>query len=120
VGLRLKLSSARAAWWAWRALRQTKRDLGRDGLARVLVKPPPRLPEGATRGVLAVVKRVPNTCLERALVLQTWLAAYGQAPDVVIGVAGPDDQFEAHAWLEGEVVSARYRELTRVPANVVR
>jgi len=114
------LSTVRAAWWAWRALQRARRDLRRVAFNRVAVKAPPVLPEDATRGVLAVVRRTPNTCLERALVLQKWLAAYGQNRDVVIGVTGHGEPFEAHAWLEGERVSVRYRELTRVPADAQR
>src|SRR3954452_11992213 len=63
-------SSLRAAAWALMALRRTRRDLAAHGLEGARVTPPPRLPAAARVGVLAVVRRRPSTCLERALVLQ--------------------------------------------------
>jgi hypothetical protein len=82
----------------------------------VRVADPPPLPAAATRGVSAVLRRSSPTCLERALVLQRWLAAHGCARDVVIGVTAPADGFAAHAWLDGEVHGRDYAELTRLPA----
>jgi hypothetical protein len=66
---------------------------------------------------MAALSRLKPTCLERALVLQAWLASQGTARDVVIGVprdgmkAGP-----AHAWVDGtDTVSAEeYVELHRL------
>jgi hypothetical protein len=60
--------------------------------------------------------RTSPTCLERALVLQRWLAAHGSPYDVVIGVTAPADGFAAHAWLDGEDDARAYAELTRLPA----
>ena len=60
-----------------------------------------------------MLKRVPNTCLERALVLQRWLAEQGVERDVIVGVTGRQD-FRAHAWLEGETVDPQFQELTRL------
>ena len=57
-------------------------------------------PASARAGVIAVVRRRPSTCLERALVLQRWEADHGAGRDVIIGVRGPGDAFRAHAWLE--------------------
>ena len=76
------------------------------------------LPAGARRGVLAILRRRPSTCLERALVLQRWEAAHGAASDVVIGVPGPGDDFVAHAWLESmpDGQAAGYHEIHRIPA----
>jgi Transglutaminase-like superfamily len=82
-------------------------------VAEIVVRRPPPLPPHAGRGVDAVLRRVPSTCLERALVLQRWLAEHGTQKDVVIGVTGASD-FGAHAWLDGERVDARFRELTRL------
>ena len=109
-------STLRAAWWSWWALRRARRDLGRYGLdARVPA--PPALPAGATRGVLAVLRRQPSTCLERALVLQRWLAAHGDNHEVIIGVAKPSSGFTAHAWLDHETdASLGHEELLRLPA----
>lgn len=65
-----------------------------------------------------MLRRAPATCLERALVLQAWLAAHGDRRDVVIGVAAPASGFAAHAWVDRErdPSSAGFDELTRLPA----
>lgn len=112
------LPTLRAALWALLALRRTRRALRQSRLDEVRVLPPPVLPESASRGVRAVIRRWDPTCLESALVLQAWDAAHGEARDVVIGVniAG---EFKAHAWLEGEPAYriGPYEELLRVPAR---
>jgi hypothetical protein len=115
---RVDLPTLRAAFWAMRALRRAERDLARDGLRGAHVSPPPPLPAHARRGVLAVIRRRPSTCLERALVLQRWEAAHGAASDVVIGVPGRRGDFAAHAWLESmpDRQAAEYHELMRIPA----
>ena len=116
----LDLPTLRAAAWAWRALRRTKRELARHGLEGTQVIAPPPLPAHARRGVLAVIRRRPNTCLERALVLQRWEAAHGAGADVVIGVPGPGENFIAHAWLETmpDGRTDAFHELLRIPAPV--
>jgi Transglutaminase-like superfamily len=50
----------------------------------------------------ATMTRVRATCLEAALVRQSWLAAHGDNREIVIGVvaSGLRDQ-PAHAWVEG-------------------
>lgn len=78
---------------------------------------PPRLGRSAGRGVTAALSRLEPTCLERALVLQAWLASQGVLRDVVIGV--PKDGMKAgpaHAWVDGtDAVSAtKYLELHRL------
>ena len=115
---RLDLPTLRAAVWTVRALRRAKRDLASSGLDGTHVLPPPRLPAGARRGVMAILRRRPSTCLERALVLQRWEAAHGAASDVVIGVPGRGDDFVAHAWLESmpDGQAAAYHEIHRIPA----
>src|SRR4051794_31669429 len=100
IAPRLTPSNVRAALWASSSLRRARRDLAAHGLDGAHVAPPPKLPASARAGVLAVVRRRPSTCLERALVLQRWEAAHGAASDVIIGVTGPGDGFLAHAWLE--------------------
>ena len=79
----------------------------------------PRLPERAERGVRALLRRLPSTCLERALVLQRWHEAQGNAREVVIGVKRPEGSFHAHAWLDGapDPDLASYEELMRIPAR---
>jgi hypothetical protein len=117
---RVDLPTLRAAAWAVRALRSTRRDLRRHGLDGARVAPPPRLPAGARRGVFAVIRRKPNSCLERALVLQRWEAAHGAPSDVVIGIPGRGGDFVAHAWLESmpDGQAAGYHEIHRIPAPV--
>jgi hypothetical protein len=106
--------------WATRALRLAKRDLSRHGLEGARVVAPPTLAAHARRGVLAVIRRRPSTCLERALVLQRWEAAHGAGADVVIGVPGRGGEFVAHAWLETmpDALAPGYHELLRIPAPV--
>lgn len=99
---KLDPASIRAAWWAHRALRLVHDDLRANGLEFTPPPAPPPLPERARRGVLAVLRRQQSTCLERALVLQRWHAAYGEKRDVIIAVKGPTVDFAAHAWLDGE------------------
>jgi hypothetical protein len=109
------IATLRAAWWTDRALRRARGDL-RDGELRAVRLPaPPPLPPAAERGVHAVLRRREHSCLERSLVLQRWLAAQGDARDVVIGTTGTAG-FKAHAWLDGdEEGAARYVELSRLP-----
>ncbi len=109
----------RAALWAQLALVRARRALRCGVLEDVEVRQPPRLPAAARRGVVAVLRRQPHTCLERALVLQTWEAAYGNARDVVIGVARDGGDFAAHAWLAGDPDNddSRFHELMRLPAS---
>ena len=114
------LATLRAALWTHRALRRTKRELAEHGLGGAHVSPPPPLPPHARRGVMAIIRRKPNTCLERALVLQRWEASHGAQSDVVIGVPGRNGDFVAHAWLEHmpDAQVASYHELHRIPAPV--
>jgi hypothetical protein len=109
----LDTATLRAAWWTLVSVRSTRKALRTRPVGDVVVARPPRLPAHAGRGVHAVLKRVPNTCLERALVLQRWLAEHGTDRDVVVGVTGRSD-FRAHAWLDGERVDADFQELTRL------
>jgi hypothetical protein len=105
----------RAAWWARRAVPRVRRQL-RDGRLRdVELAEPPRIPAEAERGVHAVLRRLPSSCLERAIVLQRWHAAHGRSVDVIVGVTAPGD-FRAHAWLDCEPAPAfpRFAELFRL------
>lgn len=105
----------RAAWWAWRALRSARRQLRARPPDAVELPRLPSLPGEAGRGVRAVVRREPTTCLERALVLQRWRAAHGDPQDVVVGVVAPRAGFRAHAWLADEPHEAEgYAELLRI------
>src|SRR4051794_15165313 len=114
----LKPANARAALWAFTALRRARRDLAARGLDGTYVASPPRLRASARTGVLAVVLRRPTTCLERALVLQRWEADHGAASDVIIGVRAPLADFVAHAWLETmpDAPEGAFQEIMRLPA----
>jgi hypothetical protein len=97
------MHDARAAWWAWRALRETRAQLRAGEVRGVRVPAAPRVPQSAGRAVRLVLAREDPSCLERSLVLQRWLLAHGDARDVVIGTSGnASNDFTAHAWLEGE------------------
>lgn len=116
---RFTLPTLRAAWWTWRALRRARRRLPVDGTATTVL-PPPTLPSAARRGVYAVLHRQPATCLERALVMQRWLAAHGEPHDVIVGVTKSGGDFSAHAWLDteaGEAEGEGFDELLRLPAT---
>ena len=77
----------------------------------------PELTQSASHGVHAILRRLPATCLERAVVLQRWRAAHGDPRDVVVGVSGTRDDFRAHAWLDDEPAAAvpgEFSELVRI------
>jgi hypothetical protein len=114
---RLDLPTLRAAFWTLRALRVTRHQLRRGSIEGVEIPSPPPLPGTAIRGVKAVLRRLPNSCLERSLILQRWLRKFGSAPDVVVGVSGPTPAFKAHAWLDGEAdgEDGHFQELLRIP-----
>jgi len=103
------------AWAAWaghiahRALRRDGLDGARDVLRRPAAGASARWPELALR-----LSR--RSCLERAVVMQRWHAAGGAERDVIVGVTTPED-FQAHAWLEGEAPGGEFRELLRRPAS---
>jgi hypothetical protein len=111
------IADARAAWWAWRAIRDARVQL-RDGAIRdVRLDAPPAVGRGAARAVRLVIAKQRPSCLERSLVMQRWLAAHGIERDVVVGTDGrPGVNFAAHAWLDGEAETpgARYAEILRL------
>jgi Transglutaminase-like superfamily len=113
----ITVPNLRAAWWTHRALRTVRADLQANGLDYASAPAPPRIPDEARRGVFAVLRRQPSTCLERALVLQRWHAAHGRDRDVIIAVKGPTVDFAAHAWVDGEPDGdvSRFSELMRLP-----
>lgn len=116
---RPRIADLRAALWTVRALRAARRTL-RAGHVQALPTAPPPLPAHAIRGVEAVLRRRPATCLEAALVRQRWLASHGVLCDVVIGVTSPREGFRAHAWLDAADAESdghgQWRELSRVAA----
>jgi hypothetical protein len=106
----------RAAWWTFGAVRRVRRDLGADG-SSATVSSPPSLPVSAGRGMTAVLRRMKPSCLEEALVIQSWMTAHGDRREIVIGVARTD-RITAHAWIDGsdDESPATYDELYRLPA----
>ena len=109
------LVSVQAYRWARRELDDVKLRLKTEGVRTRVVSPAGLAPRGY-RGLQRALSQVSPTCLERALVLQAWLAAYTDAPDVVIGVRKGETDIEAHAWVDGNdsAFDPSYDELTRL------
>lgn len=111
-------ATLRAAWWAWRSLRQARRDLAQDAFAARVPAPPP-VPWGARTGVLGVLARTSPTCLERCVVHQRWLAAHDLPTTVLIGVRRESGAVKAHAWIDELAHPDEfdgYRVIHRLPA----
>jgi hypothetical protein len=108
-----------AAVWTLHAARRVRRQLAQGGIESLAVPRSPPLPNGAIRGVVAVLRRRGESCLVRSAVLQEWHAAHGTRRDLVIGVTAPGPEFEAHAWLEGAPLdeSDGFMEISRVEAR---
>lgn len=107
--------SVRAYRWGRRELRRIQNVLRTDGIqarAEAAIGIAPRGP----RGLRLAMRSLSPTCLERALLLQAWHAAFSAPPDVIIGVRRTQSAFEAHAWVEGEDrwQEPGYAELTRL------
>jgi hypothetical protein len=115
-------SEARAALWTVRAIAQTRRGVRRMPLTQVRLPAPPPVPDDAFAGVIGVLRRWPQKCLVRSLVLQRWHAAHGRPQELVIGVTAPSSGFLAHAWLADEDPCHRdhFTELLRNPAPAGR
>jgi hypothetical protein len=113
---RVSVADVRAAWWANRALNDVRTQLAGGPLSGASIAPPARLPAQGRRGVSLVLKIRRPTCLERALIRQSWLVAHGVRRDVVIGVGSPTQGFRAHAWLDGDPdgLSTAFTELARL------
>ena len=111
----------RAALWTLRSIRIARAQLRADGARPVRIPAPPALPPEAVSGVHAVLFRRRDTCLVRATIRQTWEASQGFPRDLIIGVKGIDDQFAAHAWLDGDDTEKEvgYQEILRHPAPTV-
>jgi len=105
------------ALWAAVAVGAVRRHLKRDGL-RTNVLRPLLLGDRARRGVDAALRRLSPTCLEGALVEQTWLVEVGSPRDVIIGVPpGGMKERPAHAWVDGTdpTPPGEFLELHRLP-----
>lgn len=97
-------------------MRQARRQLRDGSLDELSVEPPVGLPPSADAGIHAVLRRLPATCLERAVVLQRWRTAQGDPREIVIGVMRDEHEFKAHAWVDGEgdALAPAFQELLRV------
>lgn len=91
--------SVRAYRWARSEVAIVKADLRVRGV-ETRATPPSGLAPRGHRGVDFALRRISPSCLERALVLQAWLASAGDTPDVVIGVRKQSGSVEAHAWVD--------------------
>jgi hypothetical protein len=111
------VATMRAAWWALLAIERARHQLAAGGLDAVHLKPPPKLPPEAERGVRAAFRFRRHTCLVRAAVRQEWFASQGSHRYIVIGVTAPNNDFRAHAWLEGDPPchSEGFEELLKRP-----
>jgi len=117
VRRRRSVHELRGALWALRAVRSARRQLRQTGYEGLVLPAVPELPQSASRGVHAILRRLPATCLERAVVLQRWRAAHGDPHEVIVGVSGTREDFRAHAWLDDEPsagASGEFRELVRL------
>jgi hypothetical protein len=95
------IGQARAARWAWVALRHVRRELPTLGLAVAVSPPPTNLPWAARGGIERMLNRSSATCLEKSLIRQCWLRSHARRHDLIIGVANVAGAFAAHAWLAG-------------------
>ncbi len=96
----LTAGNAIGAVWAWHAAGRARRQLTRNGLRGLALRPPPQL--ATWNGVRIVLNRRKLTCLERSAVRQRWYGARGSPRDLVIGVDKRDAEFVMHAWLDGD------------------
>ncbi|UQX87873.1 lasso peptide biosynthesis protein [Jatrophihabitans telluris] len=113
---RLRPTVLLAAAWALTCLVIVRRRLRREGV-RATCPAAPRLPMKAYPGVSAVISRLSPTCIERALIIQSWLTAHERYHDIVVGIpTGGMSTETAHAWVDGfEPESAvKYTEIHRI------
>jgi hypothetical protein len=122
VWRRLDPGALAAAAWTLLVLPSVRRQVEANPLAALRIVRPPPLPGRARYSVLSVLRRRKATCLVQAAVLQRWDAARGIRRDLVIGVTAPDEEFKAHAWLEGDLTTSHdsYTELVRYEAPPTR
>jgi hypothetical protein len=109
----------RAGLWATREIRRLRGALARDGISVSVRRPPRRASRKSGRVVMLAARVTRATCLERSLLRQAWLRGRGTMRDVVIGVRS-EDQFEAHAWLDGDADGVDYVEIHRIRPDLIR
>jgi transglutaminase superfamily protein len=108
----------RIAVWATRELRRLRGALARDGVRVRVSRPPRRMSRNSGRVVLFAARLGRASCLERSLLRQAWLRGRGRDLDVVIGVRSAEE-FEAHAWIDGDPDGVDYAEIHRIPSRLV-
>ncbi len=104
---------------ALRALRAVRRELPIRGLETraPAVRP---LSLSGVRGGRVALRVARASCLERSLVLQAVLAARGERHEVLVGVARPGVDVQAHAWLanyDPPYARSGYTVIARVPPS---
>lgn len=113
----LDLDALRGAVWAARALRGVRRDVREHGL-HARVERPRGIGPGGLKGVVLLTRMARATCLERSLILQSWLGAQGSEYEVLVGVELSGSGIEAHAWLGGwETARPELSVIAVVPAS---
>lgn len=110
------LPNMRSFMWAFGRLRAVRAELRHEG-ADVRVPLAVGLGPRGWAGVRTAIAVARPTCLERALLIQSWIGGYMDPPDVVIGVRNRDGAVEAHAWVDGRDpwFDQSYEELARLP-----
>jgi hypothetical protein len=102
--------------WATREVRRMRGALAREGIRVSIRRPPRRMSRNSGRVVLVAARLARASCLERSLLRQAWLRGRGTERDVVIGVRRAEE-FEAHAWLDGDPDAKGYTEMHRIPSR---
>jgi hypothetical protein len=99
--VRDRIATAR---WTLSALRAVRSRLTEQGLDAASAPPAPVVRAAAEKTMLHMLRLSRETCLVKSLVRQSWYMAHGDERDLVIGITVPAEDFEAHAWLEGDDV----------------
>lgn len=109
--------NVRSFKWAVVQSRSIRRKIRIEG-ATARVPPPTDTGPRGWLGVRAAIVWFRPTCLERALVIQGWVGAYAEPPDVVIGIRRRGGVVQAHAWVDGADpwFDPSYREIARFDA----
>ena len=113
------LHDLRAGLWAARELKRLRVALARDGVRVTVGRPPRRVSRKSGKVVMLAARMTRASCLERSLLRQAWLRGRGTMRDVVIGVRS-DDEFKAHAWLDGDPDGVDFVEIHRISPGSVQ
>jgi hypothetical protein len=107
--------SVATARWTLSALRIVRDRLTENGLDAASAPPAPVVGATGEKTLRVVLCLSRETCLVKSLVRQSWYLVHGDERDLVIGITVPDEDFEAHAWLEGDDVEETdgFTELVR-------